>query len=62
MTSLAATAGRARTRPLLLRPNLLRGLWAAAASGAVVFGIVVLIRSIQDLPLFEGAPIISGIT
>src|SRR5439155_4634578 len=27
--------------------------------GAVVFGIVVLIRSIQDLPLFEGAPIVT---
>ena len=46
MTSLAATAGRARTRPLLLRPNLLRGLWAGAASGAVVFGIVVLILGV----------------
>jgi cytochrome c oxidase subunit I len=61
MTSLAATAGQVKARPLLLRPNLLRGLWAAAATGAFFFGLVVLIRAIQDLPLFEGSPIVTVI-
>src|SRR5919201_564294 len=61
MTSLAVSAGQARTRPLWLRPNLLRGLWAAAAAGAAVFGLVIPVRSVQGFPLFAGSPIVTVI-
>ncbi len=52
---------RSRARQLLLGPNLLRATWMAAVGAAFAFGLVVGLRAIQGLPLFEGSPIVTVI-
>jgi cytochrome c oxidase subunit 1 len=59
MTTLAATAGRIGRRPIWLRPNLLRGFWMMIAAAGLLFGLVVGLRAIQDLPLISGSPIVT---
>src|SRR5919198_375888 len=49
MTSLAAPVRRAGTRPLLLRPNLLRGLWAAVVAAALAFGLVLVAGALAEI-------------
>jgi cytochrome c oxidase subunit 1 len=45
----------------MMAPGWYRATWMTIAGAAFAFGLVVFLRTIQDLPLFEGSPIVTVI-